>query len=355
MRCWGGSSTTIINNNFFRIGMPMCHPRPMFFRGGGCCGGGMNMFNMFGGFFAGRMLMSTMSNLFGFGGQSTMPTYSNSGYSPYRNEGSDKSCNCPDLSEEIADLTNKVATLESELASLKNNDQKEITLTDDENQEVKDRDETEVSDNSDQKVKKEDEIKDGEEADDETIEEEAPQAGTIAKKGDKEFEQTTEKVLNTLDKDLDNNQKSYVKGKITEIYRDDNGNIKYNITAIVHDTDSTAEIAKRFYKDGEKPDFTVGTANFNTQQSETNKIKDPHSGNIITLNGVSSYGLNALIQDAKDGITTQGEIAKTNKRIAQLKEDFKAGTKKLSWAYVKQNNIMDKSEYDSIISNKYTN
>lgn len=353
MHSWRGSNTTIINNNFFRIGAPMCRPRPVFFGGGGCCGGGMNMMNMFTGFAMTRMFMGGMSNLFGFGGgQSTMPSYYSNGYTPYRSSNNDKSCNCTDYSAEIKDLTNQVANLKNELEALQNKDEKEVTLTDGNKQEVKDQEPIEYKDNQGGKVNKDKDTEISEET--ETEEEQEVQAGTISKKGDNKFNEIADKVLNSLDKDLNDTQKSYVKNKITEIYQDEDGNIKYNITAVAHDTDSTADIAKRFYKDGEKPDFTVGTANFNTQQSETNKLTDPHSGNVITLNGVSSFGLAALMQDAKDGVTSQGEITKTNKRIAKLKEDFEAGNKKLSWAYVNQNKIMDKASYDAVISSKYS-
>ena len=123
---------------------------------------------------------------------------------------------------------------------------------------------------------------------------------------------------------------------------------------ILRRTRLTAIIAGRFYQSGETPYLQVGKGKFNTQGSEKNSINEPYSGSTIIANGVSEYGLKALIQEAKDGITSQGEIAKTNKRITQLKSDFENGKQKLSWAYVSQNNLMSKYSYDKIIQEKYS-
>ena len=68
---------------------------------------------------------------------------------------------------------------------------------------------------------------------------------------------------------------------------------------------------------------------------------------------MSEYGLKALIQEAKNGITKQGEITKTNKRISDLKSDFISGKNKLSKAYVLQNHLMSEAEYNKIINEKY--
>ena len=88
--------------------------------------------------------------------------------------------------------------------------------------------------------------------------------------------------------------------------------------------------------------------------SETKLIANPLSGDTITAKGVSEYGIKALMQDAQKGITRQGEITKTNKRISDLKTAFINGQKKLSKAYVLQNKLMTESEYNKIIQEKYS-
>ena len=148
-------------------------------------------------------------------------------------------------------------------------------------------------------------------------------------------------------------EKNYIKNNISAIYTDDNGNVRYNITAVAHDTDRVSTIASRFYEKGETPDLKVGRAKFNTQSSETNTINEPRSGDTIIANGVSEYGLKALMQEGKNGITKQGEITKTNKRISDLKSDFISGKNKLSKAYVLQNHLMSEAEYNKIINEKY--
>ena len=60
------------------------------------------------------------------------------------------------------------------------------------------------------------------------------------------------------------------------------------------------------------------------------------------------------MEDAKKGITRQGEITKTNKKIYALKAAFTNGEKKLSKAYVLQNKLMTEEEYNKIIKEKYS-
>ena len=83
-------------------------------------------------------------------------------------------------------------------------------------------------------------------------------------------------------------------------------------------------------------------------------IVNPLSGDTIIANGVSEYGLKALMLEAKNGITRQGEITKTNKKIANLKTAFINGENKLSRAYVLQNKLMSEAEYNKIIKEKYS-
>ena len=59
------------------------------------------------------------------------------------------------------------------------------------------------------------------------------------------------------------------------------------------------------------------------------------------------------MEDAKQTITKEGEIQKTNKKLSELKESFVKGDKKLSKEYVLQNHLMSETEYNNIIQNKY--
>ena len=113
-------------------------------------------------------------------------------------------------------------------------------------------------------------------------------------------------------------------------------------------------IINRFYTEEEKSNLEVAKAKLHTQGSESRLIVNPLSGDTIVANGVSEYGLKALMQDAQNGITKQGEITKTNKRISDLKTSFINGEKKLSKAYVLQNKLMTEAEYDKIINEKYS-
>ena len=105
---------------------------------------------------------------------------------------------------------------------------------------------------------------------------------------------------------LDNVQKDYVKKRIENAYTDENGNIKYDIKAIVHDGDTMASIINRFYTKEEQQKLNVAENDYNTQIAGQ-KIKNPASGDTIVANGVSEYGLKALIEDAKQGINRDGE------------------------------------------------
>ena len=153
---------------------------------------------------------------------------------------------------------------------------------------------------------------------------------------------------------LDDTAKNYVKSRISQVYIDDNGNVKYDIKAVVHDGDDLNAIINRFYTEEEKSNLEVAKAKLHTQGSESRLIVNPLSGDTIVANGVSEYGLKALMQDAQNGITKQGEITKTNKRISDLKTAFINGEKKLSKAYVLQNKLMTEAEYDKIINEKYS-
>lgn len=353
-----GRSTTIINNNFIRVPMFRPIPRPVFF-GGGCCGGG-NIFNMMAGFSMAKMFMGTMSNLFGFGTQS--PNYYG-GYNNYNNNNSytsnnSSSCNCPDYSEQIKEINNK---LDSLLDALKpDNTNNEITTGKDKTEGSEPVDKTsnnknnkadEVKDKNNTEVKEEKEP--AEISDKNNVNNNTP--STLTKEDGEKFDNALNTILDDLGyTNLTDAQKSNIKNNISDIYQDENGNLRYNIKSVVHDTDTVDKIIKRFYTNGETPELTVGKATFNTQNSETNTITEPHSGDTIIANNISDYGLAALINDAKGGITRQGEIGKTNKRITQLKSDFESGKNKLSWAYISQNNIMSKEAYDKIIAEKYS-
>ena len=168
-------------------------------------------------------------------------------------------------------------------------------------------------------------------------------------------EKTLDDILNEIGfNNLDETAKNYVKSRISQVYIDNNGNIKYDIKAVVHDGDNLNTIIDRFYTDDEKENLEVAKAKLHTQGSETKLIVNPLSGDTITANGVSEYGLKALMEDAKKGITRQGEITKTNKRIYDLKAAFTNGEKKLSKAYVLQNKLMTEEEYNKIIKEKYS-
>lgn len=392
--CYGGSRTTIINNNFYRVGMPMFRPmpRPMFFGGFNCCGGN-SMWSMMAKFSIANMFMNNMSNLFGLGNnQNGYNSYNNTYSQSYNSNNSyGNNCNCPDYSSQLQSLNNRYEALENKFNSLQeqlknDNGNKEITL--DGNGNLNDKDasslpaenktedkKSNASEQTDKKdvgntesAAKKNNAQAAEDADDEDVidnteenlaEDEKVRTSTKnktdIKKGDTNFDTSVNKILDALGtKDLNDTQKSYIKNHITDIYEDSDGKLRYNIKAVAHDTDSTAIIAGRFYQSGETPDLQVGKGKFNTQGSEKNSINEPYSGSTIIANGVSEYGLKALIQEAKDGITSQGEIAKTNKRITQLKSDFENGKQKLSWAYVSQNNLMSKYSYDKIIQEKYS-
>ena len=163
--------------------------------------------------------------------------------------------------------------------------------------------------------------------------------------------------LNKIDgyKDLTPEQQNYVKDRIKSQQTDENGKTTYNINAITHSGDTLEKIINRFYKQGEDHAGTnIPQFDFKTQTSGQTK-KYPSVGEDINLNKVSDFGLNALTLEAKQNITKDSEIAKTNKEIEKLKQEFLKGTHKLSKAYVLQNHMMSEAKYNETITNKYSN
>ena len=157
----------------------------------------------------------------------------------------------------------------------------------------------------------------------------------------------TEESIYKLMKDsgfneLDSRGKDYINSHISSYYKDNDGTIKFNIKAIVHDGDTIDDIKARFYTKDENPDINVNNHKFHTQNSENTIMDNPFSGDTILLNGVSEFGLKALMNEAKNGITRDGEITKTNKKMAELKTAFINGKQKLSKAYVIQNHLLIK-------------
>lgn len=372
---WGGGRTTIVNNNIIG-GMPMMRAPHHH-----CCGGGGNMFQWMAGF---NVANSFMSNLFGggamnfgglgggfgmFGGMNNMygmggtggiyPGYSgNYNYNNLYTSNMDLSAKVKSLEDELEVAKKQIKELEeskSDKADLSHSK----TPTD---EELEAANKKKTSSDADTATKKKtddttaaDKKKPADAANkQEETSETALKKGASIEKSDKDFDKTLDNILKSSGfNKLEPQEKNYIKNNINEIYLDDNGNVRYNITAVAHDTDRVSTITSRFYANGETPDLKVGRAKFNTQKSETNSITEPHSGDTIIANGVSEYGLKALIKEAKNGITKQGEITKTNKRISDLKSDFISGKNKLSKAYVLQNHLMSEAEYDKVISEKY--
>lgn len=371
---WGGGNKTIINNNFIG-GMPFSYgfgrSMPMF-GAHYCCGGGVpNAFKWMLGFglassiVGGIMNTANQSNTNNVTSYNPYQTY-NPYYNPYSNN---YNFNYPN--QDLSSLTAKVNKLEDDLASYKkqiqellNNDNQE------QNNEVKTKVSTPNEGSEVEEAKREQETTNAEQPN--TTEEVNQSQNTSEEVNNTNNTQNTEEVAATAPKEkqeqktlddilndlgfnnLDNAAKDYVKSRISQVYVDDAGNIKYDIKAVVHDGDNLNAIINRFYTNEEQENLEIAKAKLHTQGSETRLITNPLSGDTITAKGVSEYGLKALMQDAQKGITRQGEITKTNKRISDLKTAFINGQKKLSKAYVLQNKLMTEAEYNKIIQEKYS-
>lgn len=358
---WGGGRTTIINNNIIGGHMPMMRAPHHH-----CCGGGGNMFQWMAGYSVANSFMSNLfgggmgnfggignfgmfgglNNMFGMGSMQGLYPGNSNNYNynnPYVNN-MDLSAKVKSLEDELADAKQQIKDLQDSKCKCDGKDLTQSkTPTDEELAAANKKKNT--SETDDASNKKSDEV---------TNKDNKSNSNEVIENSDKEFDETLDKLLK--DAGIDNLQpqeKNYIKNNISAIYTDDNGNVRYNITAVAHDTDRVSTIASRFYEKGETPDLKVGRAKFNTQSSETNTINEPRSGDTIIANGVSEYGLKALMQEGKNGITKQGEITKTNKRISDLKSDFISGKNKLSKAYVLQNHLMSEAEYNKIINEKY--
>lgn len=373
---WGGGRTTIINNNIIGGHMPMMRAPHHH-----CCSGGGNMFQWMAGYSVANSFMSNLfgggmgnfggignfgmfgglNNMFGMGGTGGLyPGYSgNYNYNNSYTNNLDLSAKVKSLEDELADAKQQIKDLQDSKCKCDGKDLTQTKTPTDEELEAANKkqnsSETDAaSDKKTEKVTGNDNQSDPEAVKKENSNQPILKNNAVIENSDKEFDETLDKLLK--DAGIDNLQpqeKNYIKNNISAIYTDDKGNVKYNIKAVVHDTDRVSTILSRFYKDNETPVYQIGRSKFNTQSSETNTINEPRSGDTIIANGVSEYGLNALIQEAKNGITKQGEITKTNKRISDLKSDFISGKNKLSKAYVLQNHLMSEAEYNKIISEKY--
>lgn len=377
---WGGGNRTIINNNFIG-GMPFSygfgHPMPIF-GGHNCCGGGvpsafkwMLGFGLASSLVGGIMNTATQSNNNNVTSYNPYQTYNpyvnpyNNNYNSYNNYSN----------QDLSSLTAKVNKLEDDLATYKkqvqellnndnqaqnNNVKEKVDSTNEETTATET--ETEQKTQTEQPKQKE-EIKSKENTPVSAAEEvnnteetsETKKAEELNNSTPKTKQKTLDDVLNEIGfNNLDDAAKNYVKSRISQVYIDDNGNIKYDIKAVVHDGDNINTIIDRFYTNKEKEDLEIAKAKLHTQGSESKIIVNPLSGDTIVAKGVSEYGLKALMQDAQKGITRQGEITKTNKRISDLKTSFINGQKKLSKAYVLQNKLMTEAEYNKIIQEKYS-
>ena len=363
--------TTIINNNnFIGFGFPM-HNRHIHHCGFG--GGFLGGMGLFGGLSFTNMFMGTLGNIFGFG-NNTQQYYPSMNYNPVNN------CNCPNYSTQLNAITNELEAIKAQQKSLMDalnldsstnnkveaktkpntSTNTESAATSNNQPQAASTNETKVeTPNNTQKTETSSEVNTTNTTQpvSETQEQEAPETVNLTKSDGAKFDQALKDMLEQLGFDnLPQSTLNNVKNNVTNIYTDENGDIKFNIKGIVHDTDTDTltEIVQRYYKEGETPKINVGKSKFHTQNSETATITDPHSGDGITAEGVSGFGLAAVVKEVQGGITSQGEIEKTNKRIIQLKSDFEQGKGRLSWAYVSQNKLMDKATYDKIISEKYS-
>lgn len=367
---WGGGNRTIINNNFIG-GMPFSYgfgqSMPMF-GGHHCCGGGVpSAFKWMLGFGLASSLVGGIMNTATQANNNNVTSYNpyinpyNNNYNSYNNYSN----------QDLSSLTAKVNKLEDDLATYKkqvqellnndnqaqnNNVKEEENSTNEEIIETQTK--TEQTTQTEQPKQKE-EIKSKENTPASTTEEvgtpKPQKTEEVVDNTPQKEQKTLDDVLNELGfNNLDDAAKNYVKSRISQAYIDDNGNIKYDIKAVVHDGDNINTIINRFYTNEEQENLEIAKAKLHTQGSETKLIANPLSGDTITAKGISEYGIKALMQDAQKGITRQGEITKTNKRISDLKTAFINGQKKLSKAYVLQNKLMTESEYNKIIQEKYS-
>ena len=342
---WGGSNKVIINN--YGCGpmfSGMCRP---IFVNNNCFGGGLN--RMFG-FLAG---MNILSNLFGYN-NNRMATpymgYQSSMYNPYTTQF--QSANYNSLMSRISSLTKEVDSLQKQIDDI------EKAKSNSKDNGTSSTDKTDKSDKTDKagKTDKTDSANKSNEVGktDKTGEANKTDSTQNSKKAGDDKPKTIDELLNNIDgfDKLDSSEQQYVKNHIVQAYEDQNGNIKYNIRAVVHDGDTLDKIIDRFYNDKEKEELNVKENEYNSQISGK-KVKNPNSGDTINANGVSEYGIKALMEDSKQKITKDGEIQKTNKKMSELKNAFIKGEKKLSKAYVLQNHMMSEKEYNKIIQNKY--
>ncbi len=378
---WGSGNRTIINNNFIG-GMPFSYgfgqSMPMF-GGHHCCGGGVpSAFKWMLGFGLASSLVGGIMNTATQANNNNVTSYNPyQAYNPYINPYNNNYNSYNNYSnQDLSSLTAKVNKLEDDLATYKkqvqellnndnqvqNNNVKEEEENSTNEEIIKTQTETEQTTQTEQPKQKE-EIKSKENTPASTTEEVNNTEGTPkTQKTEEVVDNTPQKEQKTLDdvlnelgfNNLDDAAKNYVKSRISQAYIDDNGNIKYDIKAVVHDGDNINTIINRFYTNEEQENLEIAKAKLHTQGSETKLIANPLSGDTITAKGVSEYGIKALMQDAQKGITRQGEITKTNKRISDLKTAFINGQKKLSKAYVLQNKLMTESEYNKIIQEKYS-
>lgn len=367
-RFFGGfNRTTIINNNFIGrmpIIRPMCRPMPMMpMFGSHCCGGNSNGLNWMLGFGLASSLAGGILGMFGNNNQSSDNNrYYNTGYDGYVPNNNYYDYNYGGSSNQyITDLTAKVDKLEDQLADC----QKQIDDLSKSKCNCENREITSDRTPTDEELANAEETNSPNDNNHAEVSGSQPDTQNNTSQNEEienvEFPQGQEqpKTIDDLLKDtgfanLDDTAKNYVKSRISQVYIDDNGNVKYDIKAVVHDGDDLNAIINRFYTEEEKSNLEVAKAKLHTQGSESRLIVNPLSGDTIVANGVSEYGLKALMQDAQNGITKQGEITKTNKRISDLKTAFINGEKKLSKAYVLQNKLMTEAEYDKIINEKYS-
>lgn len=369
---WGSGNRTIINNNFIG-GMPFSYgfgqSMPMF-GGHHCCGGGVpSAFKWMLGFGLASSLVGGIMNTATQANNNNVTSYNPyQAYNPYINPYNNNYNSYNNYSnQDLSSLTAKVNKLEDDLATYKKQVQ-ELLNNDNQaqNNNVKEEENStneEIIETQTEQPKQKEEIKSKENTPASTTEEVNNTEGTPkTQKTEEVVDNTPQKEQKTLDdvlnelgfNNLDDAAKNYVKSRISQAYIDDNGNIKYDIKAVVHDGDNINTIINRFYTNEEQENLEIAKAKLHTQGSETKLIANPLSGDTITAKGVSEYGIKALMQDAQKGITRQGEITKTNKRISDLKTAFINGQKKLSKAYVLQNKLMTESEYNKIIQEKYS-
>lgn len=361
---WGGSNKVIINN--YGCGpmfSGMCRP---IFVNNNCFGGGLN--RMFG-FLAG---MNILSNLFGYNNNRMATPYmgfnQTNMYNPYglmnpggfinqsagHNNSSSIGSRLNSIEKEVKSLQKQIDDIEKAKCNCKDNGTSSTDKTD-----KSDKTDKASSTNNADKAGKTDKTDSANKANeaaktDKTGEANKTDSTQNSKKAGDDKPKTIDELLNNIDgfDKLDSSEQQYVKNHIVQAYEDQNGNIKYNIRAVVHDGDTLDKIIDRFYNDKEKEELNVKENEYNSQISGK-KVKNPNSGDTINANGVSEYGIKALMEDSKQKITKDGEIQKTNKKMSELKNAFIKGEKKLSKAYVLQNHMMSEKEYNKIIQNKY--